>query len=122
MADTLYNQSKSIEITKDIIETLRTPSLQQVLNVGLNGLVHIQNIGIVNYQIQVDFIIHKQNDKLIYDAYRDADLIKVIDDNNEYIGYIISVNLDNKHAQGYHKGTIILQEEVVWWEVYPTLF
>lgn len=113
MADTLYNQSKNIEITKDIIETLRTPSLQQVLNVGLNGLVHIQNIGIVNYQIQVDFIIHKQNDKLIYDAYRDADLIKVIDDNNEYIGYITAVNLDNKYAQGYHKGTIILQEEVV---------
>ena len=113
MADTLYNQSKSIEITKDIIETLRTPSLQQVLNVGLNGLVHIQNIGIVNYQIQVDFIIHKKNDKLIYDAYRDADLIKVIDDNNEYIGYITAVNLDNKYAQGYHKGTIILQEEAV---------
>lgn len=113
MADTLYNQSKDVEITKDIIETLRTPSLQQILNVGLNGLVYIQNIGDVSYQTQVEFIVHKQNDEIIYDAYRDADLIKIIDDDNEYFGYIIAVNLDNKYAQGYHKGTIILQEEVI---------
>lgn len=113
MADTLYNQSKNIEITKDIIRTLRASSLQQVLNTGLNGLVHIQNIGVVNFQVQVEFIIHKKNDNLIYNAYRDADLMKIVDDDNEYIGYIISVSLDNKYAQGYHKGTIILQEEVI---------
>ena len=113
MADTLYNQSKSIEITKDIIETLRTPSLQQVLNVGLNGLVYIQNIGSVTYQVQVDFVIHESNDIVLLNAWKDGNLIKVVDDNNEYIGYITAVNLDNKHAQGYHKGTIILQEEVV---------
>ena len=113
MADTLYNQSKNIEITKDIIETLRTPSLQQVLNVGLNGLVYIQNIGAVTYQVQVDFVIHESNDIVLLNAWKDGNLIKVVDDNNEYIGYITAVNLDNKHAQGYHKGTIILQEEVV---------
>lgn len=113
MADVLYNQSKNIEITKDINETFRASSLQQVLNVGLNGLVHIQNIGVVNYQVQVDFIIHKTNDKLLYDAYRDADLVKVVDGENEYIGYITSVNLDNKFAQGFHRGSVILQEEVI---------
>lgn len=113
MADTLYNQTKGIEITKDIDKTLRSPSLQQVLNVGLNGLVHVQNIGIVNYQTQVNFIIHEDNDKLLYDAYRDADLIKVVDDNKTYYGYIIAVNVDSEYAQGYHKAAIVIQEEVI---------
>lgn len=112
MADTLFNQSSGVEITKDIIDTLRTPFLNQVVNVGLNGLVHIQNIGKISFQVLVNFVIHESNDALLYEAYENASLIKVVDDAKEYYGYIISVELGNEYAEGYHLGTIIIQEEV----------
>lgn len=113
MADTLFNQTSGVEITKDIVRTSRATSLNQVLNVGLNGLIHIQNIGKASHQITVEFVIHENNDNLLYTAYENANMIKVVDDNREYYGYIISIELGNEYAEGYHTGTIIIQQEVV---------
>ena len=113
MADTITNQSTGTEITKNVIRTSRSSSLAQAVNVALNGIVHVQNFGKVKFRVQVEFVIHESNDNLLYEAWRNADLIKVIDDGRIYSGYITSVALSTDFAQGYHEGVIVLQEEVV---------
>lgn len=114
MADTLWNIIKQKEITPDIIKITRIPNLTQVVNIGLNGLVHIQNIGSISYQITAEIAIHKSKEVDLFDAFMNGDLVKIVDDDNEYRGYIISVKPDDKgYIQGYHKMTIILQQEVV---------
>lgn len=113
MADTLLNLVTNDEITKDIIKTSRTSSLNQVVNIGLNGLAHIQNIGKVTFQVQVELVIHESKDSLLYRAFENANLMKVVDDGRTYQGYIISVELGDVYAEGYHTGMILIQEEVV---------
>ena len=111
MPDTLYNSTKRMEITPHISGTVRTPSLTQVRNVSLNGLPHIQNIGVVSYQLQVKFVIHDSRDDLLLSSWQDGDLIKVVDDNQTHQGYILDLTLSPEYAEGYHEGEILLQEE-----------
>ena len=112
MADTLYDTNALKELTPYIRQTKRTPSLNQVVNTGLNGVVHIQNIGVVNFEITVEFVIHTENDQAVYTAYRDGHLLQVKDDDREYFGYITAVSLEDEYADGYHAGILILQQEV----------
>lgn len=112
MADTLYNETEKVEITPHIAKTVRTPSLAQVVNTALNGLAHIQNIGIITYQTEVEFVIHQDNDSLLLSAWRKGNLIKVVDGSVTRYGYIIRLELGEDYAEGYHTGTILLQEEV----------
>lgn len=113
MTDIILNEATSVEITSHIIKTYRTPSLNQVVNVSLSGLVYVQNIGSVMYQVQVDFVIHESNDIVLLNAWKDGNLIKVVDDDKIYYGYIIDLTLDQDFANGYHSGSILIQEEIV---------
>lgn len=113
MSDTIRNETQNVEITPYVAKTTRTPSLTQVVNVSLSGLAHIQNIGSVSYQIEVEFIIHKDNDSILFDAWHKGDLIKVVDDDNTYYGYIIGLQLSPDYAEGFHAGAILIQEERV---------
>lgn len=111
MSDTIFNEITGVEITPYVAKTIRTPSLNQIINTSLNGLVHIQNIGKVTYQTNVEFIIHKSNDYKLIEAWHKGDLLKVIDDDNIFYGYIIQLTLSPDYAQGYHAGSILIQEE-----------
>lgn len=113
MTDTMFNETSNLEITSHIAKTYRTPFLSQIVNVSLNGLAYIQNIGPVTYQVQVDFVIHESNDNLLLNAWENGDLIKVIDENKTYYGYIIDLVLGQDFAKGYHSGSILLQEEMI---------
>lgn len=112
MLDTLYDESKKVEITPYIAKTVRTPSLTQVVNTALNGLAHVQNIGSVTYQTKVEFVLHKDNDPLLLSAWHQGNLMKVVDDSVIRYGYIIKLELGEDYADGYHTGAILLQEEV----------
>lgn len=112
MPDTLYDVTRGLEITPFISKTIRTPSLTQVVNVSLNGLPHIQNIGAVSYQTRVEFVIHSNNDPSLMVSWRQGSLMRVIDSSVERLGYIISLELGEDYADGYHTGSILLQEEV----------
>lgn len=112
MPDTLYDVTRSLEITPFISKTVRTPSLTQVVNVSMNGLPHIQNIGTVSYQTRVEFVLHKSSDPLLMDSWHKGNLMKVVDDSVERFGYIIGLELGEDYADGYHTGSILLQEEV----------
>lgn len=112
MADTLYDVNAGKELTPYIVKTERTPSLNQVVNNGLNGVVHIQNIGVVNFEIDVQFVLHKSNDESVYTAYQNGHLLQVRDDDREYFGYITAVALEEDYADGYHAGRLVLQQEV----------
>ena len=111
MADTIFNKIKNVEITPHVMKTYRTPSLSLVANVSLNGLAYVQSIGPVTYQIQVDFVIHENNDGLLLDAWKNVDLIEIVDEGKTYYGYIIDLKLDHDFANGYHTGAILIQEE-----------
>lgn len=113
MSDTIYDEIASVEITPHIAKTVRTPILTQVVNTSLNGLTYIQSIGKMTYQTKVEFVIHKDNDPLLLDAWYGGNIVKVIDDGDTYYGYIISLQLGDKYAEGYHTGTIVIQEERV---------
>lgn len=112
MADTIFNQTTGIELTPHVAKTVRTPSLQQVVNVAMNGLPHIQNIGVVSYQLQVEFVIHQDMDLALLNAWQNGNLIKVVDDGVTRYGYITGLKLSEDYAEGYHAGTIKLHEEV----------
>ena len=113
MTDTIFNKTKNIEITPHVMKTYRTPSLSQVVNVSLNGLAYIQSTGPITYQIHVDFAIHENNDSLLLDAWKNVDLIEIIDEGKTYYGYIIDLKFDHDFANGYHAGAILVQEEMV---------
>lgn len=113
MNDTIHNEITGVEITPHVAKTIRTPSLTQVVNTSLNGLTYVQNIGKIIYQLQVDFVIHKDNDSILLSAWHSGDLIKVVDDGNTYYGYIIALQLSEDYAEGYHAGAILIQEERV---------
>lgn len=113
MADTLLNTITGEEITSFIMSTSRVPHMTQVSNIALNGLVHIQNIGAISFQIGVEFIIHKSKEAALLNSYRDGHLMRVVDDDNDYRGYIIAVQLDNVYAEGYCRCYIVLQQEVI---------
>lgn len=110
MSDTIFNEITGVEITPYVAKTTRTPSLTQIVNTSLNGLTYIQNIGKITYKIEVEFIIHKDNDSILLNTWHKGDMVKVIDDNNEYHGYIIGIELSPDYAEGYHAGVILLQE------------
>lgn len=112
MTDTLYNETEKVEITPYVAKTVRTPFLAQVINTALNGLAHIQNIGVVTYQTEVSFVIHRDRDSLLMSAWQRGNLIKVVDDSITRYGYIIRLELGEDYAEGYHTGVILLQEEV----------
>ena len=112
MSDTLYNATLGVEITPHIGKTIRTPSLPQVVNVALNGLPHIQNVGLISYQLQVEFVIHQNMDGTLLTAWQNGNLIKVVDDGVTRFGYITKLTFGKDYAEGYHTGTIVLQEEV----------
>lgn len=109
--DTLYDTTRGVEITPYISKTVRTPNLTQVVNTALNGLTYLQSVGPITYRTQVEFVIHKDNDPLILSAWLNGNLIQVIDDLTLRYGYIIDLELEEEYADGYHKGTIVLQEE-----------
>ena len=111
MADTIYNEMLGIEITPHVVKTYRTPSLPQVVNTSLSGLAYIQTVGVLTYQVQVDFVIHESSDKLLLDSWTHVDLMKIVDDDKVYQGYIIDLALDHEYANGYHSGSILIQEE-----------
>ena len=113
MSDMILNEDAKIEITPYVAKTTRTPVLTQVINTSLNGLPHIQNIGTVGYQVEVEFIIHKDDDPELIRAWNDGNMVKVVDDDNEYHGYIIAVTLSPDYAEGYHAGSILIQEELL---------
>ena len=113
MSDTLHNETTGVEITPFIAKTIRTPSLTQVINTAINGLAHIQNIGVVSFQTQVEFVIHRDNDILLLNAWQDGNLLRVIDDELTRYGYIVGLELGEDYADGYHVGTLLLQEEVI---------
>lgn len=113
MSDTIRNEITGVEITPFVARTIRTPSLTQVVNTSLNGLTYVQNIGKIIYQVEVQFIIHKNNDAILLDTWHKADMVKIVDDENTYYGYIIDLQLDYDYAEGYHLGAILIQEERV---------
>ena len=113
MADTIYNEITKVEITPHVMKTYRTPSLSQIVNTSLSGLTYVQTVGAVTYQTQVDFVIHKNNDSMLVEAWKNVDLMKIIDDNEIYYGYIIDLRFDNEYANDYHSGSILIQEERV---------
>lgn len=111
--DTVFNETKRVEITPFVAKTIRTPSLTQVKNVSLNGLPHIQNIGAISYKVLVEFVLHSSNDELLLGAWLDGDLVKVVDDGSTYRGYIVELKLESDYADEYHKGEITIQEELM---------
>lgn len=113
MADTLYNEVIGVEITPYIAKTIRTPLLPQIVNSSLSGLAYVQVTGTVTFQTQVDFIINEANDNDLLSAWENGNLIKVIDGAKVIKGYIIGVTLDENYANGYHAGSILIQEERV---------
>lgn len=113
MSDTIFNEIAGVEITPFVARTIRTPSLTQVVNTSLNGLTYVQNIGKIIYQIEVEFIVHKDNDSILLDTWHKGDMVKVVDDGNTYYGYIIGLELSPEYAEGYHAGIILIQEERV---------
>lgn len=113
MLDTIHDEVVGVEITPYVSKTVRTPSLTQVVNTSLNGLTYVQNIGRIIYKVQVDFVIHKDNDALLLTAWHSAHMVKVVDDGAIYYGYIIDLELDTDYADGYHSGSILIQEERV---------
>lgn len=112
MADTIFNQTTGVELTPFVSKTVRTPSLTQVVNTSISGLPHIQNVGVVSYQLTVEFIIHMDNDLALMNAWQNGDLIKVVDDGVTRYGYITGVSLGEDYAEGYHEGMIRIHEEV----------
>ena len=113
MSDTIFNEIRGVEITPFVARTIRIPSLAQVVNTSLSGLTYVQNIGNIVYQVEVEFIVHKDNDSLLLDTWHKGDMVKVVDDGNEYYGYIIRLEFSPEYAEGYHAGIILIQEERV---------
>lgn len=113
MSDTIFNEITGVEITPYVAKTTRTPSLTQVVNTSLNGLTYVQNIGKIIYQLEVEFIVHKDNDSVLLNTWHSGDMVKVIDGGDTYYGYIIGLELSSDYAEGYHAGVILIQEERV---------
>lgn len=111
--DTIFDMVKNVEITPHVAKTKRTPNLPQVVNVALNGLAYIQTTGVLTYQLEVEFVIHQDNDALLLKAWEYGNLVKVVDGNSTRQGYITFVELEEDYADGYHAGTLIIQEESV---------
>lgn len=111
--DTFYDETLGLEITPHIVKTVRAFDLPQVVNVSLNGLAYIQTTGSIAFQVQVNFVIHENNDNDLFNAWINGDLMKVVDDEKTYYGYIIDLKFDDDYAKGYHSGTAVIQEERV---------
>lgn len=111
--DTIFDTVRGLEITPHVAKTKRTPSLPQVVNVALNGLAYIQTTGVLTYQLEVEFVIHQDNDALLLKAWESGNLVKVIDDGVTRQGYIIALELSEDYADGYHTGNITIQEDFV---------
>ena len=111
MLDTLYDETDKVEITPYINKTTRTRSLNQVVNTALSGIPHIQNIGMITYQTQVEFVLHESDDNVLLRAWQRGNLIKVVDNSVTRTGYIIDLVLSDEYAEGYHSGVLLLQEE-----------
>lgn len=111
--DTIFDVTGGVEITPYISKTKRTPNLPQVVNVALNGLAYVQTTGAIFYQLEVDFVIHQSNDFFLLRAWENGNLVKVVDDGVTRQGYIISLELEEEYAEGYHKGHITIQEDPV---------
>lgn len=109
--DTVFDTSRGVEITPYVAKTKRTPVLPQVVNVALNGLAYIQTTGVLTYQLEVELVIHQNNDALLLRAWEYGSLIKVVDEGNTYQGYITAITLEDEYAEGYHRGNITIQEE-----------
>lgn len=109
--DTIFDLSKNIEITPFVIQAKRTPNLPQVVNTSLSGLAYVQVTGTIYYTTEVSFVIHKTMDSELLSAWKTGSLIKVVDGDITLQGYITSVELDTELADGYHKGSIDLQED-----------
>ena len=111
IADTIHNVTEDYEITPHVIRTTRTRSLSQVVNTTLRGFTHVQNIGVVTYQLTVEFVLYHDRDVALETAWMCGDLIKVVDDQKIYYGYITKLSLSDEYVDGYHKGTLVIQEE-----------
>lgn len=109
--DTIFDTVQNVEITPYVAKTKRIPDLPQIVNVALNGLAYVQTTGVLTHQLEVEFVIHKDNDNLLIQAWKYANLVKVTDDGVTRQGYIISLELGNEYADGYHTGNITLQED-----------
>lgn len=112
MTDTIWNEPLGVEITPYVKDVSRTPSLAQVVNTSLSGLAYIQNVGKVTYQLTVDIVLSSAQDSVLMTAWVDGDLVKVINDDTVYYGYIIGVSTGDDYADGFHEATILLQEEI----------
>lgn len=110
--DTIFDTVYGVEITPHVAKTKRTPDLPQVVNVALNGLAYVQTTGVLTYKLEVEFVIHTNNDPLLMRAWEYGSLVKVVDDNNTRYGYITSLKLEEDYADGYHSGSMTLQEEI----------
>lgn len=109
--DALYDATLNEKITPYIIQTRRTPSLTQVVNTSLSGKPYIQNIGSITYTTEVEFVLQTVKDSNLYQAWESGNLMKVVDDDKTLYGYIIELQLEDDLVDGYHKGTLTLQEE-----------
>lgn len=112
-ADTMKNLSTGVELTPYILSMDREVNANQVKNFDLNGVPHIQNIGMENYTITVEFIFERSKESLFMSAFRNADPVYVSNDSETHIGYITSIRLDGKQKTATHqKATITMMEEV----------
>ena len=109
--DTLFDTIRGVEITPHISKTKRTPTLPQVVNVALNGLPHVQTTGVLTHQLEVEFVIHQDSDLLLLRAWEQGNLVRVTDGGITRHGYIISVELSEDYAEGYHEGFVLVQED-----------
>lgn len=109
--DTLYDSTLGREITPYIIGTTRNSSLTQVINHSLSGALYLQVIGTVVNSTEVEFVIATSNDSLLMTAWSSGSLVKVTNDGQTRSGYITELQLDDTIVDGYHKGTLTLQEE-----------
>lgn len=112
MADTLTDLIENKEITPYVYESLRTPTVSQVVNVALNGIAYVQCMGEMTFTVEAKILMHVNNEVDLYGAYKNAHLVRLVDDDNIYEGYITSIKLSNKKANGFYECTIKMQEEI----------
>lgn len=111
--DTITNQTTGIELTPHVISVNQVIDINQIQDFDLRGIPHIQNIGIEHYTLTVEFVSEIAQRSLILSAFRRADLIRIVNDDDVYLGYMSSLKFDERQKTLTHqRGTMTLLEEV----------
>ena len=111
--DTIFDTIEGVEITPHVQKTQRKSELPQLINVTLSGFAHIQTVGEFIHELEVDFVLHTDNDAALLRAWKLGHLLKVVNDGATRYGYITSLELEEDMVEGYHKGNATLQEDLI---------